>query len=192
VAFRDTAGEVGLLPVNCPHRGASLFFGPERGRWAPLLLSRLEMGCPGRCVDMPNEPEESTFKDKVRARAYPCRDVNGVIWTYLGPRETPPAFSRLRDQHPARGPGLPAAHDAGGVQLGAGARGRHRLLPYRFRPRQAQSREQAAGHVSPGQAATAGSAAHGLRRRAIRPGGAPMSRDSTGTASPSSSCPSTR
>jgi phenylpropionate dioxygenase-like ring-hydroxylating dioxygenase large terminal subunit len=39
---------------------------------------------------MPNEPEESTFKDRIRARAYPCRDVNGVIWTYMGPRETPP------------------------------------------------------------------------------------------------------
>ena len=44
----------------------------------------------GHCVDMPNEPEESSFKDKIRARAYPCRDVNGVIWTYMGSREVPP------------------------------------------------------------------------------------------------------
>jgi hypothetical protein len=41
---------------------------------------------------MPNEPEESTFKDKIRARAYPCREVNGAIWTYMGPREVPPPF----------------------------------------------------------------------------------------------------
>ena len=27
VAFRDTQGAVGLFPENCPHRGASLFFG---------------------------------------------------------------------------------------------------------------------------------------------------------------------
>ena len=27
VAFRDTAGHLGLLADNCPHRGASLFFG---------------------------------------------------------------------------------------------------------------------------------------------------------------------
>src|SRR6185312_2689739 len=27
VAFRDTNGEVGLVQENCPHRGASLFFG---------------------------------------------------------------------------------------------------------------------------------------------------------------------
>ena len=27
IAFRDTNGEVGLIQNNCPHRGASLFFG---------------------------------------------------------------------------------------------------------------------------------------------------------------------
>ncbi|HTE86396.1 MAG TPA: Rieske 2Fe-2S domain-containing protein, partial [Dehalococcoidia bacterium] len=27
VAFRDTAGSVGIMRQNCPHRGASLFFG---------------------------------------------------------------------------------------------------------------------------------------------------------------------
>jgi phthalate 4,5-dioxygenase len=27
IAFRDTNGKVGLLANNCPHRGASLFFG---------------------------------------------------------------------------------------------------------------------------------------------------------------------
>ena len=26
-AFRDTNGQVGLMPHNCPHRGASLFLG---------------------------------------------------------------------------------------------------------------------------------------------------------------------
>ena len=59
----------------------------------------------GRCVDMPNEPEESTFKDKVRARAYPCRDVNGVIWTYMGPRADAaavPAPSRSTRCPPSR------------------------------------------------------------------------------------------
>ncbi len=27
IAFRDTNGKVGLIQNNCPHRGASLFFG---------------------------------------------------------------------------------------------------------------------------------------------------------------------
>jgi phenylpropionate dioxygenase-like ring-hydroxylating dioxygenase large terminal subunit len=35
---------------------------------------------------MPSEPAESNFKSKVRAKAYPCRERNGLIWTYMGPR----------------------------------------------------------------------------------------------------------
>ena len=39
---------------------------------------------------MPNEPAESDFKQKVRAVAYPCIERNGLIWAYMGPRQTPP------------------------------------------------------------------------------------------------------
>ncbi len=44
----------------------------------------------GDCVDMPNEPAESNFKSKVKVTAYPCQERNGLVWAYLGPRETPP------------------------------------------------------------------------------------------------------
>src|SRR5207249_1347527 len=46
--------------------------------------------CEGHCVDMPNEPEESNFKSKIRANAYPCVERNDIVWTYMGPRQTPP------------------------------------------------------------------------------------------------------
>ncbi len=92
VAFRDTRGDVGLLGANCPHRGASLFFGRNEECGLRCAYHGWKYDVTGRCVDMPNEPDESSFKDKIRARAYPCRDVNGVIWTYMGPRETPPPF----------------------------------------------------------------------------------------------------
>jgi len=39
---------------------------------------------------MPCEPEESNFKAKIRARAYPCVERNNIVWTYMGPREVPP------------------------------------------------------------------------------------------------------
>jgi phenylpropionate dioxygenase-like ring-hydroxylating dioxygenase large terminal subunit len=90
VAFRNTRGEVGLLAANCPHRGASLFFGRNEECGLRCAYHGWKFDVDGRCLDMPNEPEESSFRDKVRARAYPCRDVNGVIWVYMGPRETPP------------------------------------------------------------------------------------------------------
>ena len=90
VAFRDTDGAVGLLAANCPHRGASLFFGRNEACGLRCAYHGWKFDVTGRCVDMPNEPEDSTFKDKVHARAYPARDVNGVIWAYLGPRAVPP------------------------------------------------------------------------------------------------------
>src|SRR5207253_1728439 len=80
VAFRDTRGEVGLIAANCPHRGASLFFGRSGERGIRCVYHGWKFDVSGRCVDMPNEPAECTFKDKVRARAYPCRDVNGLYW----------------------------------------------------------------------------------------------------------------
>jgi nitrite reductase/ring-hydroxylating ferredoxin subunit len=95
VAFRDTNGQVGFLAENCPHRGASLFFGRNEECGLRCVYHGWKFDVSGRCVDMPSEPAESAYRDKVRARAYPCRDVNGVIWTCMGPRAVPPPFPPL-------------------------------------------------------------------------------------------------
>src|ERR1700720_1965463 len=86
IAFRDSAGKVGLLANNCPHRGASLFFGRNEEEGLRCVYHGWKFDVTGRCVDMPNEPAESNFKDKVRAAAYPCAERNGIVWTYMGPR----------------------------------------------------------------------------------------------------------
>ena len=44
----------------------------------------------GRCLEQPGEPEGSTFKDRVKAKAYPVHEAGGIVWTYMGPREVPP------------------------------------------------------------------------------------------------------
>jgi phthalate 4,5-dioxygenase oxygenase subunit len=49
----------------------------------------------GACVDMPNEPAHSDFKDKVKLNAYKLRERNGLIWAYLSPREVPPELPDL-------------------------------------------------------------------------------------------------
>ncbi|HTE83709.1 MAG TPA: Rieske 2Fe-2S domain-containing protein, partial [Dehalococcoidia bacterium] len=96
VAFRDSRGEAGMLAENCPHRGASLFFGRNEEAGLRCVYHGWKFDTAGHCVDMPNEPPDRRGTacraptDKVRARAYPCRDVNGMIWIYMGPRETPP------------------------------------------------------------------------------------------------------
>jgi phenylpropionate dioxygenase-like ring-hydroxylating dioxygenase large terminal subunit len=95
IAFRLTSGRVGLIANHCPHRGASLFFGRNEEEGLRCVYHGWKFAHDGRCVDMPNEPPESNFKDKIRAVAYPCQERNGIIWAYMGPRETPPPLPDL-------------------------------------------------------------------------------------------------
>src|SRR5919198_1122563 len=95
IAFRDTQSQVGLVAANCPHRGASLFFGRNVECGLRCVYHGWKFDVSGQCVDMPNEPPESNFKDKIRAVSYPCRERNGVIWAYMGPLEVPPELPAL-------------------------------------------------------------------------------------------------
>jgi len=104
VAFRDTNGQVGLLAANCPHRGASLFFGRNEESGLRCVYHGWKFDVTGQCVDMPSEPAESNFKHKIRATAYPCVERAGIVWTYMGPREKQPpmvdlVWTRLPEGH---------------------------------------------------------------------------------------------
>ena len=90
IAFRVTSGKVGLIQNHCPHRGASLFFGRNEEEGIRCAYHGWKFDCEGACIDMPSEPEESSFKSRVRARAYRCVERNGIVWTYMGSRQTPP------------------------------------------------------------------------------------------------------
>src|SRR6476659_8446144 len=95
IGFRDSNGVVGLIANNCPHRGASLFFGRNEEAGLRCVYHGWKFDVAGRCVDMPNEPPESNFKDKVRAVAYPTTERGGIIWAYMGTREVPPPLPDL-------------------------------------------------------------------------------------------------
>lgn len=95
IAFRDSTGRVGLLGDHCSHRGASLFFARNEGEGLRCAYHGWKYDVQGRCVDMPNEPAESNFEEKIRHTAYPCREQGGAIWTYMGPRPTPPPLPDL-------------------------------------------------------------------------------------------------
>jgi len=106
IAFRDTNGQVGMVAANCPHRGAGLFFGRNEESGLRCVYHGWKFDTTGQCVDMPSEPAESNFKSKIRATAYPCTERNGLIWTYMGPRDVPPPlpdleFNLLPESHVA-------------------------------------------------------------------------------------------
>ena len=86
VAFRDTEGKVGLLDVNCPHRGTSLFFGRNEENGLRCVYHGWKFDVTGHCVEMPSEPPTSAFKDKLKVPAYPTHESGGIVWTYMGPK----------------------------------------------------------------------------------------------------------
>jgi len=90
VAFRDTSGRVGLIAEWCPHRLTSLFLGRNEEDGLRCVYHGWKFDVTGACVDMPNEPEQYDFKNKVKMVAYPTLDIGGVIWTYMGPADKRP------------------------------------------------------------------------------------------------------
>jgi nitrite reductase/ring-hydroxylating ferredoxin subunit len=90
VAFRDSSGRVGVLDRYCPHRGSSLYWGRNEEEGLRCVYHGWKFDVAGTCVDMPNEPVESRFKEKIRTLAYPAEERGGVIWVYMGPKEQHP------------------------------------------------------------------------------------------------------
>ncbi len=100
ILFRDSDGKLGLLGANCPHRGAGLFFGRNEEEGLRCVYHGWKFSVDGRCVDMPNEPPESNFKDKVRAIGYCAAEQGGVIFGYMGPRrDNPPPLPEFEWAH---------------------------------------------------------------------------------------------
>jgi phthalate 4,5-dioxygenase len=81
IAFRASDGVVGLLANNCPHRGASLFFGRNEQQGLRCVYHGWKFQPDGTCVDMPNEPDSSDFRTRIRAVAYPTAERGGLLWT---------------------------------------------------------------------------------------------------------------
>ena len=95
VMFRDSNGNVGALAESCPHRGASLYFGRNEECGLRCSYHGWKFDINGKCLDLPTEPDDQrrrSFQAKVRAKAYPCSDVNHMVWIYMGPRSEPPPF----------------------------------------------------------------------------------------------------
>jgi phenylpropionate dioxygenase-like ring-hydroxylating dioxygenase large terminal subunit len=92
VAFRDTEGRVGLIANACAHRGAPMMFGRNEDCGLRCVYHGWKYDVTGAVVDTPAEPTRSRLKEKVRITAYPCRERNGIVWTYMGPEtaELPP------------------------------------------------------------------------------------------------------
>lgn len=87
LAFRDSKGRPALVDEYCPHRRVSLFFGRNEACGIRCVYHGWKFDTAGNCVDMPSEPADSAFKDKIKLKSYSVRERAGVVWAYLGPEE---------------------------------------------------------------------------------------------------------
>jgi phthalate 4,5-dioxygenase oxygenase subunit len=90
IAFRDTSGKLGLIDEFCAHRGVSLWFGRNEENGLRCPYHGWKYDTTGQCVEVPSEPAESGYCEKIKLKAYPLVERGGLLWTYMGPPELQP------------------------------------------------------------------------------------------------------
>jgi len=88
VVFRNAEGKLGCLELHCLHRSADLSYGFVDACGLRCLYHGWAYDIEGRCTDQPGLTSE-TFKNSIRAVAYPCIEVGGVVFAYMGPGDPP-------------------------------------------------------------------------------------------------------
>ena len=95
VLFRDPEGQLGLVGQSCPHRGTSLEYGDIEDGGIRCPYHGWLFNVRGQCLEMPGEPKDSKFPQKVKHLSYPVRDQGGLIFAYMGPdQDNPPPLPK--------------------------------------------------------------------------------------------------
>lgn len=94
VAFRDSNGQVGVFEELCMHRGASLALGRVEEGGIRCLYHGWKFNVTGQVLETPNH-SDAKHRAKLKAPAFPVREEGGLVWTYIGPRDKQPEFSRF-------------------------------------------------------------------------------------------------
>ncbi|MBI1847801.1 MAG: Rieske 2Fe-2S domain-containing protein [Candidatus Rokubacteria bacterium] len=89
VLYRGADGRPGLMDLRCAHRGVALDYGRVEGECLRCPYHGWLYDRAGRCVEQPAEPQESTFKDRIRLGAYAVQEYGGLVFGYLGPDPAP-------------------------------------------------------------------------------------------------------
>jgi phthalate 4,5-dioxygenase oxygenase subunit len=95
IAFRDSAGRIGVLDHRCPHRCASLFFGRNEEGGLRCIYHGWKFDTQGHCLDMPNLPADQDFRHKIKAKAYAVAERGGVVYVYMGERAIAPPLPAI-------------------------------------------------------------------------------------------------
>jgi phthalate 4,5-dioxygenase oxygenase subunit len=90
LAFRDSEGRAGLISEFCSHRGVSLYYGRNEGNGVRCSYHGLKFDIHGKCVDVPQAPNQPQVCERMAITGYPCIERAGIVWAYMGPKDQQP------------------------------------------------------------------------------------------------------
>jgi phthalate 4,5-dioxygenase oxygenase subunit len=90
VCWRDTQGRLGLIDEFCAHRGVSLWFGRNEDCGLRCPYHGWKYDVSGQCIELPSEGPDGPMRPRMKLKSYPCLELGGVVWAYMGPPELRP------------------------------------------------------------------------------------------------------
>lgn len=92
VLYKDKGGRFGLVDRHCPHRRADLAHGYVEAHGLRCNYHGWLVGETGACLAIPYDDlaePGSRLREEVRTKAYPVREVAGLLFAYMGPQPVP-------------------------------------------------------------------------------------------------------
>ncbi len=89
VLFQNSAGALGLVREQCPHRSASLYYGFVEADGLRCPYHGWKFDGTGACIEQPFEQSDNTLKDEASTQGYPVQQFAGLVYAYLGPAPAP-------------------------------------------------------------------------------------------------------
>ena len=96
VIFKTTKNKIGLVHKHCTHRRASLVFGKSEDKGIRCCYHGWLFSPDGEILETPGEDPDSKqakfVREKFKLGAYPVKEFEGIVFTYMGPPEKIPEF----------------------------------------------------------------------------------------------------
>jgi 5,5'-dehydrodivanillate O-demethylase len=91
VLYRDLNGQFGLIDRHCPHRRADMAYGWVDAPGIRCSYHGWRFDETGRCLEQPYEDTANPKPSKAgcEIKAYPVREMGGLLWAYMGPSPVP-------------------------------------------------------------------------------------------------------
>jgi 5,5'-dehydrodivanillate O-demethylase oxygenase subunit len=91
VLYKDLGGQYGLVDRHCTHRRADMSYGWVEDRGIRCSYHGWHFIETGECVAQPYEDTTSPKPSKSGCgiKAYPVRELAGLLWAYMGPQPVP-------------------------------------------------------------------------------------------------------